>query len=236
MAGDFTHGSDLGVTIRGELFEQVLSYSKRVWVNIAYSETFEALVDGVQRGLWFFGGAPHVTRLDNLSAATHELKKSGGRALTKRFAAVLDHYGMTATTITPGHAQENGIAEQRHYRTHSALAQALVLRGGKDFDSVEHYEEFVVEVVERSHNRHTTEAFEREHGCLTALPDSPVPSYTVFEPVVRRWSTIRIASRAYSVPSRLIGHTVHVRQHPNVVEVYYRDKLIETMPRLRGKS
>jgi len=241
MAGDFTHGSDLGVTIGGELFEHllfelVLSYSKRTWVNVAYSETFEALVDGVQRGVWFFGGTPSVTRLDNLSAATHELRKSGGRALTKRFAAVLDHYGMKATTITPGRAHENGIAEQRHYRTHSAIAQALVLRGSKDFDSVEHYEAFVVEVVERSHNRHTNEAFERERASLMPLPDSPVPSYTVFEPVVRRWSTIRIAGRAYSVPSRLIGHTVQVRQHPDVVEIYYRDKLIETMPRVRGKG
>jgi hypothetical protein len=36
------------------------------------------------------------------------------------------------------------------------------------------------------------------------------------------------------VPSRLIGHKVLVRQHSEVVELYYRDALIETMPRLLG--
>ena len=51
---------------------------------------------------------------------------------------------------------------------------------------------------------------------------------------MRRWSTLRIGNRAYSVPSRLIGHRVTVRQYANHLEVYYRDRLVETMPRLRG--
>ncbi len=51
-----------------------------------------------------------------------------------------------------------------------------------------------------------------------------------------RWSTIRVANRTYSVPSRLIGHMVEVRQHPNELEVYYGQQLVETMPRLRGDA
>lgn len=240
-AGDFTHATGLEVTIRGELlehllFELTLSYSKRTWSNIAYGETFEALVDGLQRALWWFGGVPARLRLDNLSAATHELRRSRGRTINPRFAAVLAHYGIKASLITPGQAHENGVAEQRHYRTKSALAQALVLRGGRDFESVGAYEAFISEVLERSHNRHTTEAFtiKREH--LRQLPAAPVAGYTVFEPVVRRWSTIRIGNKIYSVPARLIGHTVHVRQHCDMVEVYYRGTLVERMPRLRGDA
>ncbi len=240
-AGDFTHCDELGVTVQGEpldhlLFELTLSYSKRTWANVAFGETYEALVDGMQRALGFFGGVPAVIRLDNLSAATHELRRSGGCALNTRFAAVLDHYGMASSLITPGRAHENGVVEQRHFRTKRALEQALLLRGSKEFESVTAYEKFVTEVIERSHNRHTADAFAIERQHLRALPSTPVPSYTVFEPVVRRWSTVRIGSRVYSVPSRLIGHTVHVRQHPDVVEVYYRGKLVQTMPRLRGHA
>ncbi len=240
-AGDFTRATELEVTIGGELlehllFELTLSYSKRTWANVAYGETFEALVDGMQRALYDFGGAPEVIRSDNLSAATHELRQSGGRALNKRFAAVLDHYGMKMSLITPSRAHENGISEQRHYRTKSALAQALVLRGSRDFTSTDEYEAFVAEVLERSHNRHTTEAFAQEREYLRPLPAHPVPSYTTYEPVVRRWSTIRVSNRTYSVPSRLIGHSVEVRQHPDVIEVYYRNKLVERMPRLRSRA
>jgi hypothetical protein len=38
------------------------------------------------------------------------------------------------------------------------------------------------------------------------------------------------------VPSRLIGCEVEIRQHPDVVEVWYRGKLTESMPRLRGEQ
>ena len=38
------------------------------------------------------------------------------------------------------------------------------------------------------------------------------------------------------MPSRLIGHVVEVRQHPDLVEVIYRGHLVETMPRLRGEG
>ena len=62
-----------------------------------------------------------------------------------------------------------------------------------------------------------------------------MPNYTTFTCVVRRWSTIRVGKRTYSVPSRLIGPTVEARQHPTTVEVRYRGQVLETMPRLRGE-
>ena len=45
-----------------------------------------------------------------------------------------------------------------------------------------------------------------------------------------------MAHRTYSVPAQLIGHTVEARVHPNIVEVRYRDHLVQTMPRLRGED
>jgi hypothetical protein len=104
---DFTHATELGVTIAGRLlrhllFQFVLCASGWRWVMVAFGETFEALVAGVQGALWALGAVPAVLRSDNLSAATHELKRSGGRALTARFQAVLDHYAMTSTRIRPG--------------------------------------------------------------------------------------------------------------------------------------
>src|SRR4029078_1933129 len=39
-----------------------------------------------------------------------------------------------------------------------------------------------------------------------------------------------------SVPSRLIDHEVEARVHPDVIEVRYGGKTLETMPRLRGEG
>ena len=238
---DFTHATDLDVTIAGDpfphlLFEFVLSYSHWTWVAVAFGETFEALAAGVQGALWALGGVPDVLRSDNLSAATHELKTSSGRDLTPRFRAVLDHYGLRSSRITPGKAHENGVAEQAHRRLKSLVAQALLVRGHADFTDVTAYDGFVQEVVAYWRNRPAAARLAEERPAFRPLPSAAIPSYTTYYPVVRRWSTIRVAHRTYSVPAQLMGHTVEARVHPNVVEVRYRDQVVQTMARLRKED
>jgi len=82
-AFDFTDCSSLRVTIAGQLFAHlsfqfILSFSKWRSVSLAFGETFEALVAGLQRALWELGGVPRIARSDNLSAAIHALP-GGGR-------------------------------------------------------------------------------------------------------------------------------------------------------------
>ena len=240
-AFDFTDASSLGVTIRGEafrhlLFEWVLSYSRWTYVSLALSETFEALVAGLQGALWTLGAVPAVLRHDNLSAATHELKRSGGRQLTVRFQAVLDHYGLRSSRIQPGKPHENGVAEQAHFRTKTALEQALLLRGERDFVDESGYLGFVRAVVDEARNRAAASRLAEERPYLRPLPSARIPEYTTFRCVVRKWSTIRVGGRIYSVPSRLIGHTVESRQYPSTVEVLYGGRVLCTMPRLRGAA
>lgn len=238
---DFTNADELGVTIAGQVFNHLffiftLSFSGWTWLMLAFSETFEALVAGVQGALWELGGTPEVIRSDNLSAATHELKRTGGRALNARWQAVLDHIGLKSTRINPGESHENGVAEKSNRDVKKALAQALELRGSRDFASVEDYLAFARDVVDRTCNRGIEKKLCVEREKLKPLPSARVPEYTTFRPTVRRWSTINVAGRIYSVPSRLKGHEVEVRQYADVVEVRYRGHLIETMPRLRGES
>lgn len=237
-AVDFTDGSALGVTIAGQafshlLFVLVLTYSGWLWVRRAVSETFEALSSGLQGALFALGGTTEVVRSDNLSAATHKLQ-TGGRQLTRRYRELLDHYGMVSTRIEPGKAHENGSAEKSHDVVKRAIEQALVLRNSRDFATVEQYDSFVQEVVERARNRHVGGKLAEERARLRPLPAKPLPTYTTYTVVVRKWSTIQVGRRTYSVPSRLISHEVEAHQHEEVVEVYYRRKLVETMPRLRG--
>ena len=44
-------------------------WSTWTWTSLAFSESFEALVDGLQRALWALGGVPRRLILDNMSAA-----------------------------------------------------------------------------------------------------------------------------------------------------------------------
>jgi hypothetical protein len=240
---DFTHANELRVTILGSVFRHmffqlVLAFSGLRFVQLAFGETFEALLSGLQGALWSLEGVPEVVRLDNLSAATHQLKETGGRALTKRFAEVADHYGFTASRIRPGEGHENGVVEKGHDVLKRALEQALILRGSRDFASVEAYVAFVGSIVEQRLLAGRGDRIAIERAALRPLPSTRLPEYTRAHAVVRKWSTINVGKRIYSVPSRLIGHRVEARVFADVVTVHLPgiDKVIEKMPRLRGDA
>ena len=123
---DFTHCGELGVTIGGEpfrhlLFHLVLSHSGWSYAQVCFGETFGALVKGLQGALWELGGVPSVVRTDNLSAATHDLRNSRGRAMNARYEAVLAHYGVEHTRTNPRSSHENGVVEQGHRRLKNAI-------------------------------------------------------------------------------------------------------------------
>ena len=128
------------------------------------------------------------------------------------------------------------MAEQSHFRTKTAIEQALLLRGGRDFDDESAYLAFVRTVVGRERNARAASRLVEERAYLRPLPPARIPAYTTLQCRVRKWSTIRVGGRIYSVPSRLIGHTVEARQHPSAVEVVYGGRVLCTMPRLRGAA
>jgi len=238
-AMDFTHCNELDVTIAGVAFAHlffnfVLAFSGWRFVQLAFGETFEALLSGLQGALQKLGGVPAKVRMDNLSAATHELAKTRGRKLTERFADVVSHYDFVASRIQPGKPNENGVAEKANHLFKSAVDQALRLRGHRDFASVADYLVFVEHVVETKFVAPAQTKLAIERAALRPLPATRLREYTRVLVKVRRWSTIHVAGHIYSVPSRLIGHEVEARVHPNVVEVRYATKTQLTMPRLRG--
>ena len=234
---DFTHGSALGVTVAGEpyphlLFQLILSHSGWRYAEVTAGETFLALKQGMQNAFWALGGVPEVVRSDNTSAATHEMKRSRGRALNDNYAALLDHYGVRSTRINRGKSHENGVAEHAHYRLKDAVDQALILRGSRDFHTADDYTGFVREMVEKR-NRLVRGKLEQEMA-YRPLPPAPMPEYANYQSKVRRWSTVQVAGRSYSVPSRLIGKVVQIRLYSDHLEVYYKGHFVERMARVRG--
>lgn len=235
---DFTRMDRLEVTIAGApfphlLYHFVLTYSNWESVTICHSETFEALSEGLQHALWRLGGVPEEHRTDNLSAATHELKRSRGRGFTERYQELLAHYGLRASKSSPRRAHENGDVESSHGGLKTAVDQRLRLRGSREFGSVEAYNQLLEELVE-GRNAGRVARLSEERDRLRPLPIRALPAYRDEEVTVKRWSTIRVANKVYSLPSRLIGHRVQVRLYANHLEVRYRGELVARPERVRG--
>lgn len=111
---DFTHMEDLGVTIAGEPFPHlmyhfVLTYSNLEAARLCFSESFEALAEGIEQALWQIGGVSRQHRTDHLTAAVTQLPKEQREEWTARYLVLMSHYGIEPTTNNAGGAHENGI-------------------------------------------------------------------------------------------------------------------------------
>jgi Mu transposase-like protein len=236
---DFTHMDDLAITL-GDLpfphllFHLVLTYSNIEAVSLCFSESFEALAEGLEFCLWQLGGVPQQHRTDNLSAAVQTIEADGTRCWTDRYLGLMTHYNLTPTTNTPGEAHENGDVEQSHFRFKQAVDQALRVRGSRDFANRAAYTTWLQELV-RKRNGTRQARWIDELAALRPLPKTPLHPCRELSVVVTRFSTIRVLHNTYSVPSRLIGTTVTVRVRAELLELYVGTICTLTLPRLQGR-
>ncbi len=59
--------------------------------------------------------------------------------ITEHYEGLRRCYGLTAEKIQAGHGNENGDVEQRHHRFKRAVEHELLLRGSRDFGSLDAY-------------------------------------------------------------------------------------------------
>ena len=237
-ASDFTSMNKLGITINRAPFEHllyhfVLTYSNWEDVTICYSETFESLSEGLQNALNKLGGVPQKHKTDRLSAAWKNAKEA--QEYTARYDALANHYGFTASKTNPGSPHENGDNEQAHHRLHRAVSQSLMLRGSKDFNSIDEYKIFLYKIIVQC-NSNRQERFKEEVAVLKRLPLKRLDARQTFDVRVTQGSTISVKSNVYSVHSRLIGQKVKVYVYSDHIDIWYSQQKIDTLPRLLGRG
>ena len=235
---DFTRMGSIGITIAGQLFDHmvyhfVLTYSNWETGTVCFSESFESLSEGLQNALFELGGVPRTHQSDRMSAAVSNLSER--KDFTERYEALLGHYGMAGRKSQAGKAHENGDVEQRHHRFKRAVEQALLLRGSRDFASREAYEAFLRRLFDQL-NAGRTERLAQELAVLRPVPATRYDRPKEVDVTVSSGSLIRVQNNVYSVSSRLIGETVRVRFHAETLEVFYGQRCVEVLPRLRGRN
>ncbi len=235
---DFTDMSSLQIHIAGEHFKHllyhfVLTYSNWERGMVCFSESFEALSEGLQQALWELGGVPKVHQTDRLTAAVNNINRR--EDFTRAYEGLLSHYGVKGRRSNARSANEAGDVEQRHYRFKRAVDQALRLRGSRDFTSREAYEAFLRKLFEQLNSTRKARLAE-ELAVLGNLPSQRLESCKRLKVKVRGSSTIRVQHNVYSLSSQLIGEAVEARLYAERIEVWYAQRCVEVLPRLRGEG
>ncbi len=239
MQTDFTSVNELRITISGEAFphllcHQVLPYSNWEWATVARSESMSALRRGVQAAVFQLGRVPEFHQTDNSSAATHNLD-GGKREFNSEYAALMRHLGMTPRTTAIGEKEQNGDIEAMHRSFKRRLEQHLLLRGSRDFSSVEIWEKWFRAIAVKVNGARSKRLTE-DLAAMRILDVHRLPEYREEDVRVKQGSTIRVKNNTYSVPSRLKGEKVRVRVYDDRLEMYYGGILQMTTERLLGEG
>jgi len=233
---DFTDMGELGINIAGEPLAHRLYHFRLAFSGFEHAhvilggESFVALAEGLQNALWELGGVPEQHRTDSLSAAFRNLDRDAREDLTQRYEALAAHYGMEPTRNNTGVAHENGSIESSHGHLKKAVADALLLRGSRDFPDLAAYRRFIGEIIGRKNVRNR-KRIEVERVALKKLPERRTADYE--ETVVSVTSSGGFTLRRvfYTVPSRLIGHRLRVRIYDARLECFLGGTPILTLPR-----
>ena len=235
---DFTDMVTLGITVAGaplahRLYHFRLAYSGFEHAHVVLGgESFVALAEGLQDALWSLGGVPQQHRSDSLSAAFRNLDKNASEDLTHRYDDLCAHYGMTPTRNNRGLAHENGSIEGPHGHLKRAIADALLLRGSRDFIDIDAYRRFIAELTSRR-NAHRRARIDAERAVLGALPPRRTDDFEETTVTVTTSSGFLLRGAFYTVPSRLISHHLRVRLYDDRLELFVGATPLMTLPRGR---
>ena len=234
---DFTVADELNVTVAGSALAHRLyqfTFAHSGWRHACVllgGESFQALTAGLQDALWMAGGVPAEHRTDSLSAAFNNLAEE--EELTRRNSSLCEHYGLRASRNNLGQSHENGSIESRQGSLKKALAQALLLRGTREFADLQAYEQFVAETVRRL-NARCARAWEIERATLRPLPLRRTTDFEEIDARVSKFGLFTAKGAVYSVPSRLTGHRLKVRLYGVRLEAWLGGVKVFECERLRG--
>lgn len=235
---DFTSMNSIGITIHSIPFEHmiyhfVLCYSNWEAGTICFSESYEALSYGIQNALWALGGVPCCHRTDNLRAAVNPVGNPD--VYNDNYKALSMYYGFESEKTQPNCPHENGDIEQRHHRFKRAVEQALIIRGSRDFNSRQDYDKFLKGLFDQL-NSGRQQRLKEELEVLRRLPERRLEDFRRLYCRVSQASTIRVLKNTYSLHSRLIGETAEVRIYAEYIEIWYAQRKIEQLDRIRGEN
>lgn len=232
---DYTHCKELKITIAGEPFPHlvyhfILPFSRWEYVWICHTESYETLTAGYSRAVHALGAVAPEHRTDNLAAAVPIGER---HVFQTRWSDFLAHFDVKPSANNAGQSHENGSVEKSHDLFKNAIDQRLMLRGDRNFSSVEDYEKFLnTAIAERNKLRY-------DRICEELKVLVPLPAEDWYEPkqhsvLVSGWSTISVDGATYSIPSRFIGQKLKALVDPEYVRVYFGRHLVikvSTQPR-----
>ncbi|TNF46177.1 IS21 family transposase [bacterium] len=205
---------------RPRLFIMALKYSGRAFRKVVWKSSKETWCRLHEEAFRYFGGCPQYVTLDNLKEGVIK-PDIYDPDLNPLYAAVLEHYGVTADPARVGDSDRKGTVENAVKYT-----QDTALKGRK-FESIEaqndwlrHWEErwAALRIHGRS-KRQVEEMFREEKPYLASLPLCPFRYFQEETRTVYDDGTIQVGKSYYAARPAPLSSKVIVRIYEEEIEI-----------------
>lgn len=219
-----------GVARLAYVFVMTLCFSRHQYAELVFDQKIATWVGCHRRAFDSFGGVPRRIVPDNLKAAVVEASFDNP-VLGEAYRRLAQHYGCLISPTRPRTPEHKGKVESGvHYVQRNFMA-------GQQFADIDVANErlgvWVSDVAGTRHHGTTGQAplalfHARERAALIPLPAEPFDLLEVRPVKVHQDCHVQIAGSFYSVPWRLVGHTLDAFIGERVVELYQDADLVTT--------
>lgn len=230
------HNQKTGEVVNSQVFVAVLGASGYTYVHATYSQKQRDFILSHSLCYEFFGGVPKIVVPDNLKSAVIKNNKDGV-VVNPSYASLAKHYNMAVEPARPLKPKDKSKAEQGV----QAIQRWILARFRKiKFFSVDQLNDEISKVLDLYNEKEIkrlkksrTQLFEElDKPVLQALPQERY-TYRDFKLCrVAQNYHIYLENCEYSVPFKYLNNQVDVRYSTQTVEVYYKNILIATHPKL----
>lgn len=228
-----------GEITKAQIFVAVLGASGYTFVHATSSQKKEDFILSHTLAYEFFGGTPNIVVPDNLKSAITSNNKNGV-VVNESYGELARHYNMAVEPARPYKPKDKSKAEQGVLGIQRWILAALRHR---KFFSVDELNEAISYLLDKynnkivkRYNKSRTDLFkELDEPYLQQLPANRYVYREFRLATVNQNYHIMLDRCEYSVPFKYIKQKVEVRHSSATVEIYCKNRLIATHPKLYRK-
>ena len=225
-----------GEIVKAQIFVAVLGASGYTFVDASYSQQQKDFINSHVKAYEFFQGCPRVVVPDNLKSAVISNNKKG-IVINESYAALARYYNMVVEPARPYKPKDKAKAEQGVLGIQRWIIASLRYQR---FFSVDELNDAISILLDKYNNKivkrfnkSRTELFnELDKPNLQTLPKERYVYKEYKEATVNVGYHVSLDKCEYSVPFEYLSKKVQLRYSNSSVEIYYKDNLIATHPKL----
>jgi len=218
------------------IFLIVLGYSRMKYLQLTSDRRQKTLFECMYNAFAYFQGIPHEILFDNMSTVVDRAKSTFQNVvINSTFKSFAQDAGFEIVTCRPYRAQTKGKVESL-----AKFVNRLKAYNG-EFDTYEDLDKIVIEFrdeinkeISQGTNERPLDRFAVEKDNLYSLPRAAV-LYEYFSREktykVHKDSMVTYKGQKYSVPTRLIGSSLTVKETNDEIEIYYDEDIIACHPK-----